>query len=273
MQLDLRGQVAIVTGAARGIGRTIAEAYVAEGMHTVVLDINADGLKTLADELAERGQSAAVQVVDVRSVEAVEQAVADTMERFGRIDVLVNNAGVAGGGPVDTLSEERWQHNIDVNLTGVFHMCRAVIPHMKRQHRGRIINASSFAAIVPSVGGAAYAASKAGVHYLTRVLAGELGPWDITVNAYAPGMVPTQMNHFADLPPERQETLLDMLTLRRWGERADIANLMVFLASDAASYITGTLVDVSGGKLAVQRPNAAYDHYDKTEANQETARG
>jgi 3-oxoacyl-[acyl-carrier protein] reductase len=138
-------------------------------------------------------------------------------------------------------------------------MCKGVLPVMKRQRAGRIINASSFAAIVPSLGGAAYASSKAGIVTFTRVLAGEVGPWNITVNCYAPGMIPTEMNRFADAPPERKERLLDTLTLRRWGQAAEIAHLVCFLASDHAGYITGTLIDISGGKLATQMPRAAYD--------------
>jgi 3-oxoacyl-[acyl-carrier protein] reductase len=142
-------------------------------------------------------------------------------------------------------------------------MCRAVIPVMKAQDSGRIINAASFAAIVPSVGSAAYAASKAAVVQLTRTLAGELGPWNITANAYAPGMIPTAMNGFADLPEVAQERLLDTLSLRRWGEPAEVAELICFLASDAARYITGTLIDVSGGKLATQVPRKAYELADR----------
>jgi len=138
-------------------------------------------------------------------------------------------------------------------------MSQAVIPTMKAQRSGRIVNAASFAAIVPSVGSAAYAASKAAVVALTRVLASELGPWDVTVNAYAPGMIPTAMNGFADLPEPAQARLLDTLSLRRWGRAADVADLVCFLASDAAQYITGTLVDVSGGKLSTQMPQRAYE--------------
>ena len=138
-------------------------------------------------------------------------------------------------------------------------MCRAVIPAMKAQNSGRIINAASFAAIVPSVGSAAYAASKAAVVQFTRTLAGELGPWNITANAYAPGMIPTAMNGFAEMPEAAQERLLDTLSLRRWGDPAEVAELICFLASDAAGYITGTLVDVSGGKLATQVPRKAYE--------------
>ncbi len=146
-----------------------------------------------------------------------------------------------------------------MNLKGTFLMCRAVAPVMKKQRGGRIINAASYAAITPIVGGAAYAASKAGVHYFIRVLAGELGPWDVTVNCYAPGMIPTEMNHFDEAPAERQRRLLDTLTLRRWGIARDVANLVCVLASDHAAYITGTLIDVSGGKLATQIPRLAWE--------------
>jgi 3-oxoacyl-[acyl-carrier protein] reductase len=160
---------------------------------------------------------------------------------------------------VETLAEEAWDLNLDVNLKGTFLMCQAVVPIMKRQRSGRIINAASFAAILPITGSAAYAASKAGVHYFTRVLAGELGPWNVTVNCYAPGMIPTEINHFLEQPAERQRRLLDTLTLRRWGDARDVANLICFLASDLAGYITGTMVDVSGGKLATQIPRLAWD--------------
>jgi 3-oxoacyl-[acyl-carrier protein] reductase len=135
---------------------------------------------------------------------------------------------------------------------------------MKAKRSGRIINAASFAAIVPSVGSTAYATAKAAVAHFSRALAGELGPWDITVNAYAPGMIPTAMNGFAELPPAEQAKKLDTLSLRRWGDAQDVANLLCFLASDLAGYITGTLVDVSGGKLATQSPAAAYAYFSDT---------
>jgi 3-oxoacyl-[acyl-carrier protein] reductase len=148
---------------------------------------------------------------------------------------------------------------LDVNVTGTFLMSQAVIPAMKSQRSGRIINAASFAAIIPSVGAAAYGASKAAVVQFTRVLASELGPWNVTVNAYAPGMIPTAMNGFSDLPEPAQDRLLDTLSLRRWGRPQDVADVVCFLASDAAQYITGTLVDVSGGKFSTQMPHKAHD--------------
>lgn len=261
MELDLRGTVGIVTGGGRGIGRTIVTALAEEGVAVVTLDRRDEDLDSLRAVYQRAGWPGSCEHCDVRDRVQVDEVVAKVITEHGRVDILVNNAGVAGGGPVDTLAEEQWQENLDVNLTGMFHLCRAVVPQMKRQRSGRILNAASYAAITPSDGGSAYAASKAGVVAFTRVLAGELGPWNITANSYAPGMIPTQMNHFADLPAERQEQLLDMLSLRRWGERDDIAKLIVFLASGAAGYITGSLIDISGGKLAVQRPQVAYERY------------
>ena len=258
MLIDLTGRTAIVTGAGRGIGRTIAETLAAEGVTVVAADIRQDLLDDVRAGRERAGRPGAELPCDVRDRAQCQSVARETEARFGRIDILVNNAGVAGGAPVETLGEEVWDANLDTNLKGTFLMCQAVVPAMKRARRGRIVNASSFAAIVPSLGGAAYATGKAGVISLTRVLAGELGPFDITVNAYAPGMIPTEMNRYAEASPERQEALLDTLTLRRWGSATDIASLVCFLASDQASYITGSLIDISGGKLATQMPWMAW---------------
>jgi 3-oxoacyl-[acyl-carrier protein] reductase len=259
MEIALKGKVAIVTGAGRGIGREIAETLGREGVATAVTDIRPELLDDVSARFEREGWTGRQFVCDVRD-RARTRAVADEVARtFGRIDILVNNAGVAPGGSIETLSEESWDLNLDVNLKGTFLMCQAVIPVMKRQRAGRIINAASFAAILPITGSGAYAASKAGLHYLTRALAGELGPWNITVNCYAPGMIPTEINGFTQLPQERQRRLLDTLTFRRWGEPREVANLVCFLASDLAGYITGTLIDVSGGKLATQIPRLAWE--------------
>jgi 3-oxoacyl-[acyl-carrier protein] reductase len=253
--LDLAGRVVVVTGAGRGIGRVIAETFRAEGAVVACLDVEMAALEWLSTSADERSAAFACDVRDGARISAV---VADIMARFGRIDVLVNNAGVFAEGLIEELDDDAWNRCFDVNVGGTFRMCRAVVPAMKAQESGRIINAASFAAIVPSVGSSAYAASKAAVVQFTRTLAGELGPWNITANAYAPGMIPTAMNGFADLDAAAQDRLLDTLALRRWGEAAEVADLVCFLASDAARYITGTLVDVSGGKLATQLPRRAY---------------
>ena len=255
MLLDLRDKVVVVTGAGRGIGRVIAERFLAESAQVVGLDLDAGSVGWL-DEL---GSPAAVGLAcDVADSAAVAEAIEQVRNRFGRIDVLVNNAGIFVEGLVEELTDEAWDRCFAVNVGGTFKMCRAVIPIMKAQQAGRIINAASFAAVVPSVGSAAYAAAKSAVVQLSRTLAGELGPWDITVNAYAPGMIPTAMNGFDMLDQAAQDRLLDTLTLRRWGKAEEVADLVCFLASDAAAYITGTLVEVSGGKLATQLPQVAY---------------
>jgi 3-oxoacyl-[acyl-carrier protein] reductase len=247
--IDFSDQVVVVSGGGRGIGRIIAQRFAAENATVVALDVAFPG---------EDGSSIHPVVCDVTSPDSVAQAIGGIAEKFGRVDVLVNNAGINVEGVVETLDPARFRAAFEVNVFGVFLLSQAVIPLMKAAGRGRILNAASFAAIVPSIGAAAYGASKAAVVQFTRVLAGELGPWNITVNAYAPGMIPTAMNGFADMEAPAQDRLLDTLTLRRWETPDDVANLLLFLASDAAAYITGTLVDVSGGKFATQMPSRAY---------------
>ena len=265
MLIDLHGKVAVVTGAGRGIGRVIACTLAAEGAVVLTNDIDRDNLADLSREFGEQGWLGKTYECDVRQAAQVQAMVEQVVAEYGRIDILVNNAGVSAGGPVETLSEEAWDLNLDTNLKGVFLMCKAVVPVMKLQRSGRILNAASFGAIVPVVGSAAYSASKAGVILFTRALAGELGPWNVTANCYSPGMIPTQMNRFAEQTPERQNRLLDTLTLRRWGEAKDVAQLICFLSSDLADYITGALIDISGGKLATQIPQLAYERAQQEE--------
>lgn len=249
MLIDFSDQVVVVSGGGRGIGRVIAQRFAAENATVVALDIDFPG---------DNETDIHPVLCDVTSPDSVAQAIGTIAEKYGRIDVLVNNAGINVEGAVESLDPARFRAAFDVNVFGVFLLSQAVIPVMKAAGRGRILNAASFAAIIPSIGAAAYGASKAAVVQFTRVLAGELGPWNITVNAYAPGMIPTAMNGFAEMSEPAQDRLLDTLTLRRWETPDDVANLLVFLASDAAGYITGTLVDVSGGKFATQMPARAY---------------
>jgi 3-oxoacyl-[acyl-carrier protein] reductase len=255
MLVDLSNNVVVITGAGRGIGRVIAERFLAESARVVAIDVDAGSVRWLDDLDSPAVVGLACDVADSA---AVARVIDQVQERFGRIDVLVNNAGILVEGLVEELTDEAWDRSFAVNVGGTFKMCRAVIPIMKDRRSGRIINAASFAAIVPSIGTAAYAATKSAVVQFSRTLAGELGPWNITVNAYAPGMIPSAMNGFDALDQPAQERLLDTLTLRRWGRAEEVADLVCFLASDAAAYVTGTLVDVSGGKLATQIPQAAY---------------
>lgn len=259
MIIDLQGKVALVTGAGRGIGREIYNQLAQEGTIAVALDAKPEMVADVTQAIEANGWNGMARTCDVRDYAAIQAVVSEVVERYGRIDILVNNAGVGGGAPADEMTEETWDLVQEVNLKGTFLMCKAVIPVMKAQRSGRILNAASFAAVIPSLGGAAYASSKAAVQSLTRVLAGELGPWNITANCYAPGMIPTQLNHFAEQPAESQEKMLDMLSLRRWGDAADIAYLICFLASDFAGYITGTMVEITGGKFATQTPRGAYE--------------
>lgn len=259
MEIKLNDKVIIVTGGGRGIGREIVTTLAAEGATLVTTDISEQALETLGAELDSAGVSHREFPCDVTDAAQISFVVEKVLADFGRIDVLVNNAGIAAHAPIETMSEATWDAIHDINLKGTFLMCQAVLPAMKKQRSGRIINAASFAALVPIYGSAAYASSKIGVAHFTRALAGEVGPWNITANAYAPGMVPTEMNKFAQRPPAEQQQLLDTLSLRRWGEAADIAYLICYLASDFAGYITGTLIDISGGKLGNQVPRLAYE--------------
>ena len=255
MILDLHDKVVVITGAGRGIGRVIAERFLDESARIVGLDVDAGNLGWLGEHDPGTARGLACDVTDSS---AVRQVIEQVRQDFGRIDVLVNNAGIFVEGLVEELTDEAWDRCFAVNVGGTFKMCRAVIPIMKAQQSGRIINAASFAAIVPSIGSAPYAAAKSAVVQFSRTLAGELGPWNVTVNAYAPGMIPTAMNGFDLMDQSAQDRLLDTLTLRRWGRAEEVADLLCFLASDAAAYVTGTLVDVSGGKLATQLPQEAY---------------
>lgn len=257
MLINHSGKVVVVSGGGRGIGRAIVDRFVAEEAKVIALDLAFPDVESDLDADSLDHDQILCDVSDPASVRTAVQRIVD---RYERIDVLINNAGVNVEGLIEDLDWDRVRSCLEINVGGVFLLSQAVIPIMKRQRSGRIINAASFAAIVPSIGSAAYSASKAAVVQFTRVLAGELGPWNVTVNAYAPGMVPTTMNGFADMPAEAQDRLLNTLSLRRWESADDVADLLIFLASDAAGYITGTLLDVSGGKLATQIPARAYEN-------------
>ncbi len=253
MNIDISNKVVIVTGASKGIGRVIAEAFAKEGVKLSLWDIDYKALIAVADAISSQSDEKVVAIkCDVSSEQDINEAVKITVEKYGTIDVLIANAGILNASKILETSVERWDEVFDVNTKGPFLCAKAVAPFLQSKNSGRIIFASSFAAIVPSVGSAAYAASKSAIVSLTRVLAAELGPWNITVNAYAPGMIPTEMSSIDTLSESRQNELLDTLCIREWGSADDIASLLIFLSSEQARYITGTLIDTSGGKFSVQ---------------------
>jgi|UniRef100_UPI004047B91C 3-oxoacyl-[acyl-carrier protein] reductase len=253
MNIDISNKVVIVTGASKGIGRVIAETFAKEGAKLSLWDIDYEALVVVSEAISNHSDKKMVAIkCDVSSEHDVNEAVKITVEKYGTIDVLIANAGILNASKIMETSVERWDEVFDVNTKGPFLCAKAVAPFLQSKKSGRIIFASSFAAIVPSVGSAAYASSKSALVSLTRVLAAELGPWNITVNAYAPGMIPTNMSSIETLSESRQEELLDTLCIREWGSADDIASLLIFLASEQARYITGTLIDTSGGKFAVQ---------------------
>lgn len=253
MNIDISNKIVIVTGASKGIGRVIAETFAKEGVELSLWDIDYEELLIVADAISNQsGKRPIVIKCDVSSEQDVNEAVKITVEKYGTIDILIANAGILNPGRILETTAEKWDEVFDVNTKGPFLCAKVVAPYLKSKNSGRIIFASSFAAIVPSVGSAAYAASKSAVVSLTRVLAAELGPWNITVNAYAPGMIPTNMSAIDTLTESRQNEMLDTLCIREWGSADDIASLLIFLSSEQARYITGTLIDASGGKFSVQ---------------------
>lgn len=250
----LSGRVALVTGCGRGIGRAIALRLASEGADVVCNDLDAASAAAVADEVERLGSRSLVAPVDVSSREQVETCVARALERFGVVDVLVNNAGIyrlapEGKGPVEAETEESWDRVLAVNLKGVLFCSQAVLPSMKARRLGRIVNIGSLAGKLGGVASvASYAVSKAGVLCLTKILAKEGAPYGITANAVAPGQIDTEMT--AEVarrwPREQMERAIP---LGRLGTAEDVAAAAAFLASDDAAYLTGEVLDVNGGLL------------------------
>lgn len=249
MRID--GQVAIVTGAARGIGRGIASRLTQEGAHVVIADIDLEGAQKTASVVEAKGRRALTIRTDVSKSVDIDHLVNLTLESFGRIDILINNAGVfqgvPDGQPVAAISEEDWDRVMAVNLKGVFLCSKAVTRVMKIQRSGNVVNIASLAGkLGGTVSGANYAVSKAGVICLTKCLAKECAPYGIRVNAIAPGQIESPMTEmvFQYRPRENIEAVIP---LHRLGRPEDIAKAVVFLVSDEADYLTGEILDVNGG--------------------------
>ncbi len=238
-------KVAIVTGSARGIGKAIAMKFAKDGYDVVISDILQDVAEQTAKEIEELGQKALVVVADVSKAEDAERLINETVNAFGRLDVLVNNAGITRDNLAIRMKENEWDMVLNINLKGTFLCSQAAAKYMMKKRTGRIVNIASVSGILGTAGQANYASSKAGVIALTKALARELGPRNITVNAVAPGYIITEMTE--KLPDKVKEEYLSQIPLKRGGTPEDVANVVAFLASDAASYVTGTTLIVSGG--------------------------
>jgi 3-oxoacyl-[acyl-carrier protein] reductase len=244
--VGLDGKVAVVTGASRGIGRAIAERLAAEGAKVVVNHrASADQAEEVVSAIREQGGQAIVVQADVSDFQQAHDLAKVAVDEFGRVDILVNNAGTTHDTLLLLMKESHWDLVIDTNLKSVFNCCKAVARGMVRQRSGRIINITSVAGLAGNAGQTNYAASKAGVIGFTKSLAKELAARGITVNAVAPGFVPTALT--SDLPEDLRQVAIDMTPLGRFGEPEEIAAAVSFFASDESSFITGQVLSVDGG--------------------------
>ena len=242
--MRLNNKVAIITGGARGIGKATAEVFTKEGATVIIWDMLDEGEKTAAD-LRDAGFKAEFQKISVTDVPALEAAAQYIMDKYGQIDILINNAGITRDKSLLKMSHTDWQQVIDVNLTGVFNCTKAVVPHMVMRQYGRIICTSSIVGVHGAFGQTNYAAAKAGLIAMCRTWAKELGSKGITANAVAPGFVQTDMTDA--IPAEIRSEMIKGIPVRRAGVPEDIAYAYLFLASDEASYITGQVIGVNGG--------------------------
>lgn len=242
--LDLTDKTAIVTGAAQGIGLATATALHGAGANVVINYFPSDADKATAEKaVAELGDRAMAAAADVREPEQLAGMVAAAIEKFGSLDILVNNAGILRDRSFKKMSQQEWQDVIDTNLTGVFNGCKAVVESMAEN--GAIVNVASLSAVTGFFGQANYAAAKAGVITLTKVLSKELARKNIRVNAVAPGVVDTEMGQ--SIPEENRKAMLTNVPLGRFAEPREIGDVILFLCSDLSSYVTGQTLHVNGG--------------------------
>lgn len=250
-ETEFRGKVAIVTGGGRGIGRKVAERLAAGGARLAINDLDPSLAEEAAESLRAGGAEALAAPGDVTSVHDVRRMVDKTIERFGGVHILINNAGILRPTAVIDIEEDEWDLVIEVNLKGTYLCSRAVLPSMQEAGWGRIVNASSTAGKnISTVGGAHYTAAKAGILGFTRHLAKEVAGYGITVNSVCPGLIDTEMVR-QTIDEERARAYAESFPIARLGKPEEVAELVAFLASDRAAYITGASLDINGGGLMV----------------------
>lgn len=244
--MSFENRIAIVTGGSRGIGRAIAETFAQGGADLVIADIQGEAAQKTAGELAETfGRRTLAVQVDVSSAESAKAMVEKAQAEFGKVDILVNNAGVTRDNLIMRIDEADWDLVLNVNLKGAFNCSKAVIRSMMKQRYGRIVNISSVSGLAGQAGQTNYSASKAGLIGFTKALAREVASRNITVNAVAPGFVPTYLTN--DLPAELKESMMKLTPVGRFGKPEEIAYAVAFFAAEEAAYVTGQVLSVDGG--------------------------
>ncbi|MDH7499655.1 MAG: 3-oxoacyl-[acyl-carrier-protein] reductase [candidate division NC10 bacterium] len=243
--MSLQGKVAMVTGAAQGIGRAICRRMASEGADLALCDVNLQGVEEVAKELSPQGGKYLALRADVASAQQVEEMVRKALEAWGRVDILVNNAGITRDSLLVRMRDEDWDRVLDVNLKGAFYCTREVLRPMMRQRQGRIINVASVVGAMGNAGQANYVSSKAGLIGLTKATAREMAGRGITANAVAPGFIETEMTQ--RLSEEVRQSMLKQIPLARFGLPEDVAAVVSFLASEGSSYITGQVIHINGG--------------------------
>lgn len=259
MDMGLTNKVVVITGGASGIGAATARAFLEEGCRVAVCGRSHEKLVSFAESV--RNESCEILAVqaDVRDLASLESFAEQVASQYGGIDVWINNAGIELYVPLEDCSEKDWNEVLDVDLTGVFRGSKAAIPYLKERGGGSILNLSSFCAQMPTAKNGIYSVAKAGVNALSKVLAAELAPYGIRVNTIVPGFIQTDMT--AEQIGSISEMLLEPISLRRFGTPQEIADAIIFLASEKAGYITGQELVVSGGKFLVQNPQDPWRNY------------
>ncbi|WP_025782876.1 3-oxoacyl-ACP reductase FabG [Sporosarcina sp. D27] len=245
--MRISGKTAVITGGAKGIGATAARIFCEQGAQVIIIDFDEQAGEAIAQQLHAEGNDAAFFKADVANEQEVNNAAAAIIEQFGKVDILVNNAGITMDAMTLKMEASAFRRVLDVNVTGVFNCTKAFLPSMIEAGTGRIISTSSIAGTGGNVGQANYAASKAAIIGMTKTWAKEFGPKGITVNAVAPGFIETEM--IETIPEKIIAQIRQMTPFPRFGTSEDIANAYLFLASDEASFINGTVLEVDGGML------------------------